>query len=77
MLQERQERRKKSQSSGSQWKVGRCGSGRKMCSFLGKSVFEMQVLVGEVPMGSVRIEGEERSEPSAKVQRHGCTAGET
>lgn len=35
---------------------GEVGSGGKMSSFLEKSVFEMQVLVGEVPMGSVRIE---------------------
>lgn len=31
-----------------------------MCSFLEKSVFEMQVLMAEVPKGSVRIEGRER-----------------
>lgn len=53
---------------------GEVASGRKMCSFLETSVFETQVLVG--PMGSVRIEGEERSEPSAEVQHHGCMAGE-
>lgn len=32
--------------------------------------------MGKVPKGSVRIEGEERLEPSAAVQPHGCMAGE-
>lgn len=41
-----------------------------------KSMFEMQVLVGEAAMGSVRIEGEERLEPSVKVLCYGSMAGE-
>lgn len=41
-----------------------------------KSVFEMQVLVGETPMGSVRIEREERLEPSVKALCYGSMAGE-
>lgn len=58
-------------------KGGKVRSGRKTCLFLGekkKKVFEMQVLVGDIPLGSVRIEGKERSEPGAKVQCHGCMA---
>lgn len=70
MLQQSQERKEKILGVNRRWKVEMW----KENVVSGKKVFEMQVLVGEVPMGSVRIEGEERSEPSAKVQYHGYMA---
>lgn len=56
VLQQRQKKRKKESKFWESTEGGEVGSGGKMCSFLEKSVFEVEVLVGEVPMGSVRIE---------------------